>query len=309
MPPAYVSYLPSQIDPISVIACLGLISDTHMPDRCLAFPSSLVDVFCDVNMILHAGDVGALWVLDQLSAIAPVVAVHGNDELAGAQFALPYEQVIVVGGQRVLLCHTHDPGRAAELEMRKEDRWAPKLVHWAKFAEKSEASVLVFGHTHIPMAVQQGNVQLINPGAIASGSMVTRQAYQTVALLFICRDLKPVVIHVDLKVPGKSFDTVFDWEAGFSAANKRYSSSLFDSATAVCWQPIEAQLRQMLLDPATVPVFNVFRNVLRKSVHHHWTNATSTITKEELLSLLNKAATNPIVPASVIADFKAFLGY
>ena len=307
MLPAYMSYLSSGIDSRDVIACLGLISDTHMPDRCLALPASLTNVFRDVDMILHAGDVGALWVLDQLSAIAPVIAVHGNDELAGAQNALPYEQVIVVGGQRILLCHTHDPNRIAELELRKEDRWAPKLTRWAKFTERSEASMLVFGHTHIPMAVQQGNALLINPGAIASGSMITRQVYQTVALLFIRCDQKSIVVHVDLNAPQQPFDTTFDREAGFAAVSNRYSKSLFDPDIAASWSPMEARLRQVLVDPAMVPVFNVFLDLLRRSAYRHWENSTSTISRTELLDLLNEAGANPIVPASVIADFKMFL--
>ena len=49
-----------------------------------ALPASLLDIFAGVDLILHAGDIGELWVLDELSHIAPVVAVHGNDETAEA---------------------------------------------------------------------------------------------------------------------------------------------------------------------------------------------------------------------------------
>jgi len=40
---------------------------------------------------------------NRLSAITPVIAVHGNDETAAAQQELPYQQLIVVAGQRILL--------------------------------------------------------------------------------------------------------------------------------------------------------------------------------------------------------------
>src|SRR5215468_1784844 len=93
-------YLPRGIPAESVVACIGLISDTHMPQRCAALPRTLADVFAGVDLILHAGDLGELWVLDLLSQFAPLVAVHGNDETADAQRELPYQQVITVGGQR-----------------------------------------------------------------------------------------------------------------------------------------------------------------------------------------------------------------
>ena len=65
-----------------------------------------------VDVVLHAGDVGELWALDRLSAIAPVIAVHGNDETADAQQELPYQQLVVAGGARILLTHAHYPDHA-----------------------------------------------------------------------------------------------------------------------------------------------------------------------------------------------------
>jgi len=41
-----------------VVACVGLISDTHMPERCAALPASTFEVLHGVDLILHAGDVG-----------------------------------------------------------------------------------------------------------------------------------------------------------------------------------------------------------------------------------------------------------
>ncbi|MCA9947118.1 MAG: metallophosphoesterase family protein, partial [Anaerolineales bacterium] len=73
-------YLPQTINSQDVLATIGLISDTHMPQRWAQLPPVLTQIFANVNMIFHAGDVGELWVLDELSQIAPVIAVHGNDE-------------------------------------------------------------------------------------------------------------------------------------------------------------------------------------------------------------------------------------
>ena len=80
---------------------IGLISDTHCPERCPCYPASLGSAFRDVDLILHAGDADRLWVLDALSELAPVVAVHGNDDTTEAQSELPFKQIIAVNGKRI----------------------------------------------------------------------------------------------------------------------------------------------------------------------------------------------------------------
>ncbi|NJM07720.1 metallophosphoesterase family protein, partial [Candidatus Gracilibacteria bacterium] len=72
-------------------------------------PAPVFSALAGVDLILHAGDVGELRVLDALSALAPVIAVHGNDETEEAQRELPYQQLISAGGQRLLLTHAHYP--------------------------------------------------------------------------------------------------------------------------------------------------------------------------------------------------------
>src|SRR5258708_2706235 len=124
--PAF-SLLPSAIPSESVTACIGLISDTHMPQRCAVLPAALAEVFAGVDFILHAGDLGELWVLDRLSQIAPLIAVHGNDETADAQRELPAQQLITICNQRILLYHSHHSDRATELALRVDDDWPPKL--------------------------------------------------------------------------------------------------------------------------------------------------------------------------------------
>src|SRR5262245_1829640 len=123
MPPVCDTFLPPVLPAERVAARIGLVSDTHMPDRCVALPGALFDALKGVDLLLHAGDVGELWVLDQLSVLAPVVAVHGNDDTADAQRELPYQQIIAVARQRIVLTHAHFPDRAQELESRRADAW------------------------------------------------------------------------------------------------------------------------------------------------------------------------------------------
>jgi putative phosphoesterase len=117
-----------------------------MPERWAALPPALFAVLHGVDLLLHAGDVGELWVLDRLSTIAPVV-VHGNDDTEEAQRELPYQQIIAVAGQRILLCHCHYLAHAQEMDSRRDDAWTPKLDRRAALGQRAGAAVVVFGHT------------------------------------------------------------------------------------------------------------------------------------------------------------------
>ena len=97
-----------------------------MPERLAKLPESLATVFADVDFILHAGDVGELWVLDEISQIAPVIAVFGNDESEDAQRELPRQQVVTVSGTRIFLWHSHFLDRMEEMASRKGDNFYPK---------------------------------------------------------------------------------------------------------------------------------------------------------------------------------------
>lgn len=59
-----------------------------------AWPPTLFDALAGVNLILHTGDVGELWMLDQLSQIAPVVAVHGNATRPRPRLSCPISKMM-----------------------------------------------------------------------------------------------------------------------------------------------------------------------------------------------------------------------
>lgn len=197
---------------------LGLIADTHLPDRCRVLPPNVFDALAGVDLILHAGDVGTLKVLDDLAQIAPVVAVHGNDELEGAPDVLPAQQVLFLEGQRMLLTHGNYPDRAEEHANRKIDDWHPKLSRWASLAQEVGASIIIYGHTHIPWAIEFNGVWVINPGAIASGNHFLRQTVQTVARLTLDGYTRPNITYIDL-ADLSVYTPAVDVNAGFTAAS------------------------------------------------------------------------------------------
>jgi len=228
---------------------VGLISDTHMPKRWKSLPPAVFDVLAGVDLILHAGDVGQLWVLDELATIAPVIAVHGNDETPEAAAALPYLQTVALGGTRIVVTHAHYPDRAQELASRSED-WRPTLARRAQLAQTHGAQIIVFGHTHIPMNLTYDGVQLVNPGAIASGNPWTRQTLQSAARITLQSGVEPHIEHFDLSQPRTPFTPFFAMEAGFSGVAAHYSEPIvapdFMRETHWLWEEVFSLAREPL---------------------------------------------------------------
>ena len=209
---------------------IGLISDTHCPQRCPHYPSTLGQVFRHVDLILHAGDVGKLWVLEALSNIAPVVAVHGNDDTDEAQRQLPFAQIVSVKGERLLLSHGHEASRELELQARADDAWASALARRIKRAKEADASIFIHGHSHVPMSRTEAGVTVINPGAISSCNPLSRQVIQTVATLDFTDSGSASVKHIDLSNPDAEFEPNIDLASGFTASLKRFSHAIVEPA-------------------------------------------------------------------------------
>jgi putative phosphoesterase len=99
---------------------------------------------------LHAGDLVATAVLEELRAFAPVDAVVGNMDDVALHAELPERAVVDVEGVRIGLVHDAGP-RAGR---------ADRLV-----ASFPECGVVVYGHTHEPEVNRVGNVWILNPGS------------------------------------------------------------------------------------------------------------------------------------------------
>ena len=146
---------------------IGLISDTHIPDRARIIPTNVIDAFSDVDLILHAGDLTSLSVVEELEKIAQVMAVQGNmDRVSGID--LPGARTLEVEGVKIGLVHGEVYPRAD----------TQQLVYLAK---ELDVDILVSGHSHQPKIEQTDGVLLINPGS----PVVPRLADRTVMLLEI----------------------------------------------------------------------------------------------------------------------------
>ncbi|HEX8036703.1 MAG TPA: metallophosphoesterase family protein [Ktedonobacterales bacterium] len=146
---------------------IGVMSDTHVPSRARRVPDSVLRHFENVDLIVHAGDLSTLAVLDQLAAYAPVEAVQGNVEQPEVQAALPIKRELLVGGVAIGIVHN--------LGERK---------HYARNARREfpAARVVIFGHSHIPYLEDADGLLLLNPG---SATDRRTQPHCTIAMLII----------------------------------------------------------------------------------------------------------------------------
>jgi putative phosphoesterase len=130
---------------------LGVISDTHLPRGARRLPEPCLAALRAADLILHAGDLSAASVLDELRTLGPpVLAVHGNADEPALRETLPRELVVEAEEARIGLVHI--PGPAAGR--------AERLVR--RFPG---CDAVVFGHTHVPLVERSGGVLLLNPGS------------------------------------------------------------------------------------------------------------------------------------------------
>jgi len=135
---------------------IGLIADTHIPSMAKELPPQVAEAFAGVDLILHAGDLHVLSVLDELEHIAPVIAVRGNGD-----WRLPEDprlrdaHLVKVEGVSIGLTH------ALEYP---ESRWR-SIEQSMERDFKQAVDVIVFGDTHMAMMEEYKGVLLVNPGS------------------------------------------------------------------------------------------------------------------------------------------------
>lgn len=132
---------------------IGVISDTHLRD----VNSQLIDIyeeyFSDVDMIIHAGDLVSLEVVDFLSQ-KPLHIVQGNMDSSDIKERFPKKRIVEVGGFRLGLIHGWGSPFGIEGRIR---------------SEFNDVNVIIYGHSHRPANHVDEGVVFFNPGT-ATGS-------------------------------------------------------------------------------------------------------------------------------------------
>ncbi len=157
---------------------VGVLSDTHVPTGAPALPAKVFDLFSGVDLILHAGDIVRLSVLEELKAIAPVEAVAGNMDDAETQARLPHKKILMIGRFRVGLIH----GKY-KIDVQRE------MIR----REFDDVDLIVYGHSHTPFWGRENGVYFLNPGSPTD----TRYApFNSVAILHADTELKADILRI-----------------------------------------------------------------------------------------------------------------
>ena len=118
---------------------IGILSDTHGH-----LPNAVHSIFKDIDLVLHAGDVGKYDIIIELETIAPVYAVYGNVDGDDLRRRTEFLRIIHLDGYTLLLTH------------------APAKLETPPY---EKGLVRIFGHTHTPKIVKEGNILTLNPGS------------------------------------------------------------------------------------------------------------------------------------------------
>jgi len=119
---------------------VGLISDTH---GLLRLEAKAFLEGC--HYIIHGGDIGHPGIIEELTKIAPVTAVRGNNDTGLWAEDLRETEFLQIG--EVVIYAIHD---LAQLDL--EPHWAG--IH-----------VVISGHSHKPLAEERKGVLYVNPGS------------------------------------------------------------------------------------------------------------------------------------------------
>lgn len=145
---------------------IGIISDTH--GVATAWDQVMADVFKDVGLIIHCGDVlyhgprnpivegyNPQLLVQRLNSLeTPIIFAKGNCDAEVDQMVLehplqnPYA-LIIVNGKKILAHHGHTLNYQEKV----------------KLAQRYNVDIFITGHTHIPEIYKEGKTVFINPGS------------------------------------------------------------------------------------------------------------------------------------------------
>ena len=126
-----------------------LISDTHghIDDVIIKYAKK-------ADYVFHAGDIGDVKILEELSKVSNIKAVYGNIDNNEVRSITKENELFKIEGFKILI--THIAGKQPKYNSR-----VKKLI------KKESPGLLIYGHSHILRVEndKNNNVICINPGA------------------------------------------------------------------------------------------------------------------------------------------------
>lgn len=130
---------------------IGILSDTHG-----YLDENIFDYFKDVDLILHAGDIGTQDVTDKLKAFKPLYAVYGNIDGQELRAEFPENQLVEIEGCKVFI--THIAGAVGKYNARVNN-----------IIQQQKPDVLVCGHSHIVKVIKDPKYGFLHINSGAAG--------------------------------------------------------------------------------------------------------------------------------------------
>ena len=131
---------------------IGLLSDTHS-----FVDPAIFKHFKECDEIWHAGDIGAMDVMQQLQDFKPLRAVYGNIDDYNIRLGYPENLIFECEGVKVLITHIAGyPGK-----------YNPRV---RSLIEEHKPKLFICGHSHILKVMPDKRYGLLhmNPGAIGN---------------------------------------------------------------------------------------------------------------------------------------------
>ncbi len=148
---------------------IGLISDTHG----LLRPEAMA-ALRGADHLIHAGDIGKPFILEELATLAPLTAVRGNNDTGEWAAQLPDAVSVELAGMPVHILHD--------------------IKELGKYADPGAAQIIVAGHSHQALIRSENGSLYVNPGS--AGPRRFRLPI-TVAMLTIQEgELQAEIIHL-----------------------------------------------------------------------------------------------------------------
>jgi uncharacterized protein len=119
---------------------IGVVSDTHGVLRAEARA-----FLADCDYIIHGGDIGDAAILDELAALAPLIAVRGNNDSQPWANHLRETELVRMGGVFVYIIHD-----LSKLDV------DPEAIG---------VRVVICGHSHRPLIGKRAGILYVNPGS------------------------------------------------------------------------------------------------------------------------------------------------
>lgn len=159
---------------------VAVISDTHIPAAAGELPDTLIEKLRGVDLIIHAGDLTELKVLDELKRIAPTEVVVGNMDSFRVRRAFPEKRILELENFRIGIIH--GLGHPNNL---------PNYVTERFGAERLDA--IIYGHSHRPSIETIDNKIYFNPGSPTDKIFAP---YNSFGILEIGKKLTPKIIRL-----------------------------------------------------------------------------------------------------------------